>query len=62
MKRQHTQGLTLLELLVGMLLLMIILGVVLTTTLSTVGLYRKDQSRIGANRTSAPDTLREMAS
>ncbi|MFB9993200.1 hypothetical protein ACFFLM_14605 [Deinococcus oregonensis] len=33
-----------------MLLLMVILGVVLTTTISTMGLYRKDQSRIGANR------------
>lgn len=50
MKRAYTQGFTLLELLVGMLLLMIILGMVLTTTLNTVGLYRKDQSRIGANR------------
>ncbi|THF71505.1 hypothetical protein E7T06_02500 [Deinococcus sp. Arct2-2] len=52
MKTAHTQGLTILELLVGMLLLMIILGVVLTTTISTMGLYRKDQSRIGANRNS----------
>jgi type II secretory pathway pseudopilin PulG len=52
MKHERIQGLTILELLVGMLLLMIILGVVLTTTISTMGLYRKDQSRIGANRNS----------
>lgn len=52
MKNVRTQGLTILELLVGMLLLMVILGAVLTTTISTMGLYRKDQSRIGANRNS----------
>ena len=48
----RTQAFTLVELLVAMVLLALVLGIVFTTTTSTLGLYRTDQARLSANRDS----------
>ncbi|WP_189092534.1 PilW family protein [Deinococcus ruber] len=46
------QAFTLVELLVTIALLTLVLGIVLSTTTSTLGLYRTDQARLTANRDS----------
>ena len=46
------QAFTLVELLVTVSLLTLVLGIVLSTTTSTLGLYRTDQARLTANRDS----------
>ncbi|ULH14156.1 prepilin-type N-terminal cleavage/methylation domain-containing protein (plasmid) [Deinococcus sp. KNUC1210] len=48
----RTQGFTLIEVLVTVSLLTLVLGIVLSTTTSTLSLYRTDQARLTANRDS----------